>query len=539
MNFKNWLISEEIYAQNKTATVFHRTCVDCDEEQSVKAVSSILTSDFRSGAGAGCLYGCGFYTTFAIESQFTNPMQTYGKAVIKFKATDLDKYLIFQLDQAKAIHRNDYKISDQLKKLGLLDKVDKNLEKKPKGYIGKVWNWITAKDNKEDIKNKLKYYDEQQEKSEFSGPLAQEFYNQNKWIETSIKGIIYRGRRDGYCLLKYPTVQDGTIIMLGYAVAEHDDMKKMKELKENQGWITSGDKASIKSIYKLPVAGREKFSVGDNNDIVNQLLKSKNVEYTAKKLGSNLNKLYMSDISNLLQNSIDKEKMASILKDNIKKLSPTQIDDLIFHATDKNKMIELLGPESIKKLPPDNVYLLIKNTNENEREKLLEDHLEKLIIKNPQLDISIVRWMLFLTNNYKSLVSKIIQITIKNTDINAKDDSIYALDANIESLLKFAKDKDEMANIIIDNIIENEQWKEAGAFVLINYAKDKEKIISRLGSKIISGLTAEEIGSFSHSRKLNNKEQTAQIAQGIDKYHTKKTPEIQKLIDSMKLIAAK
>ena len=125
MNFKQWLLNEDVW-QNNTATVFHRTCKHCNEEDSIKAVSGILTSDFKTGSGFGCMYGCGLYTTLSLESQFTDTMFRYGKAVVKFKATELDKYLIFQLSLAKQIHGKDYKISDQLKKLGVLDKVDQN-----------------------------------------------------------------------------------------------------------------------------------------------------------------------------------------------------------------------------------------------------------------------------------------------------------------------------------------------------------------------------------------------------------------------------
>jgi hypothetical protein len=181
MNFKEWLISEEIYAQNKTATVYHRTCQNCNEDESIQSASSILTSDFKAGAGVGCMYGCGLYTTFAIESQFTNYMQMYGKAVVKFKVTDLDKYLTFQLSVAKQIHGKDYKISSQFKKLGLLNKPNVN-------------------------ESNLKEYDERQEKEKYSSTFAKEFYDKNDWIVNSVKGIIYYGKNDGYCLIKYPTV---------------------------------------------------------------------------------------------------------------------------------------------------------------------------------------------------------------------------------------------------------------------------------------------------------------------------------------------
>ena len=47
--------------------------------------------------------------------------------------------------------------------------------------------------------------------------------------------------------------------MLGYAVAEHDDMKKMEELKNNIGWIKSVGVlgTSIKNVYKSPIKNKE------------------------------------------------------------------------------------------------------------------------------------------------------------------------------------------------------------------------------------------------------------------------------------------
>ena len=102
MNFKQWLLSEEIFPQNNTATVYHRT-------KSVDSVSNMLTQGFR--IGEGCLYGCGLYTTFDINSQFTDYMDTYGNYVTKWKVTGLDKYLIFQLQVAKSIHKENFSIS--------------------------------------------------------------------------------------------------------------------------------------------------------------------------------------------------------------------------------------------------------------------------------------------------------------------------------------------------------------------------------------------------------------------------------------------
>lgn len=239
MNFKKWLLTEEIYSQNKTATVYHRTCAYCDEDKSVKAVSSILTSDFKSGA-MGCIYGCGFYTTYSIKSQFNEHMQKYGKALVKFKVTDLDKYLILSEYAAKKIHGENYKISDQVKKLGLLNKFTENA---------------------------LKEYDRLQEWN--PAVLVGEFYESNRWIQNSVKGMIYYEPSDGDCLVKYEPVQDGTITMLGYAVAEHNDKKKMEELKNNIGWIKSVGVlgTSIKTAYKASDKMKKIFAFGDKHEL--------------------------------------------------------------------------------------------------------------------------------------------------------------------------------------------------------------------------------------------------------------------------------
>ena len=311
MKFKQWLISEEIFP-NKTATVYHRT-------RSIDNISSILTSDFK--AGIGCMYGCGLYTTFSLESQFTNYMSTYGDYVVKFKVTDLDKYLIFQLSVAKQILGKDYKISDQLKKLNVLNKVDQS---------------------------KLKHYDEQQEKLNFSSELAKEFYNQNDWwIEHSIKGILYRGSNDGYCLLKYPQVQDGTITMLGYAQAPYSDLEKFKELQTNKGWITSTDAAKIKSIYSLP-SNKEKYSISkEKNSIFNELIR--NPKLTLRKTGREfIDSLEPFAYEFLLSRALNKKEMALVLgKNNIDKLYPSSVWDLCKNI---DEMEEILGINNIEKL---------------------------------------------------------------------------------------------------------------------------------------------------------------------------------------------
>ena len=509
MNFKEWLLSEEIFP-NKTATVYHRTCPGCDEEKSVQAVSGILTSDFK--VGEGCMYGCGFYTTFAIESQFTNYMEMYGKAVVKFKVTDLDKYLIFQLSVAKQIHGNDYKISDQLKKLGVLNQV----------------------------KVDLKHYDEQQEKESFSSVLAVKFYEENKWIEKSVKGIIYYGSNDGYCLVKYEPVQDGTITMLGYAVAKPNDMKKMEELKnpKSKNWIISTDKASVKSIYKSPISNREKFSFGedDNVHIMNQLLKSKNAEYTAKKLGSNLNKLSQDNVGVLLYKATDKEKMIEVIIKYKTKLSDKDVSTSIINAVDKNKIAELIinnKPE----LSDHNVFHLLSYADN------IDTIAELIIEKKPELSDDNIYYLLLKANNKEKIaailqeekdnISKLSNLLIRDliARVTEKDEMLKIIikykpelsEDNVYYFIFKANDKDKIIELIINKLskidIEN------GVRGLIRYANNQEKIAEYIIKK------EPELSDDGVYRLLVSVTDKPKIAQIINKYHTNKTPEIQELID--------
>lgn len=225
MNFKSWLLSEEIFP-NKTATVFHRT-------KDIQNLENILSRGFKTGEG--CMYGCGLYTTFSLESQFYDYMAKYGEVIVKFKVTDLDKYLIFHPSVAKYVLGSKYTLKDQLEKFNI-----KNI--------------------KEEI---ITQADEELKRSPFSAKVAQEFtsiYANDIISLKKVKGVIYRGSSDGYCLVKYEPVEDGTISVLGYAVAHTNDVNKMKELLANKEWITSTQSLKMKQIATLSPEKKEKFS---------------------------------------------------------------------------------------------------------------------------------------------------------------------------------------------------------------------------------------------------------------------------------------
>ena len=453
MNFKEWLIFEEIFP-NKTATVYHRTCQNCNEDESIQSASSILTSDFKAGEGVGCMYGCGLYTTFAIESQFARHMDMYGKVVIKFTVTDLDKYLILQLMPAKYIHGKDYKISDQLKKLGVLHKVDPS---------------------------KLEEYDKQQVSGKSSGSLTKNFYEENKeWMTNSIKGIIYDGEKDGFCLLKYPTVQDGTITMSAYAVAVSDDQQKMEELKGNKGWITSTNKASIKSIYSSPIENRKKYSINvENKDTVEKLLKSKFLDYTAKKLSDNINSLNINDISYLLENATDKDQMINIIQKYKKEITVDCIKLFVDHVRD----VKIL--KNINKLTPNSIFELLKSaTDKDKMAEILNHKIEELSDYEGKQGA-------FGTHSHSYINELLLFAKDRDQMINIllKYKTNFS-NQNIEDFFDYATDKDKLSKIIVNKKIE---FSDSIVSHLLLYATEKEQIAKTLGTEKISKLSSDNI----------------------------------------------
>ena len=210
---------EEVFP-NKTATLYHRT-------KSLEGIQGILSSGFKKTAASSftgnCLYGCGLYTTFDINSQFSDYMNAYGDYLIKFKATNLENYLIAQKNVARYILGTNYKISDQLKRLT----------------------------KKEFAKSYLDQLDEEQEKALYSSDMIKEFYNKNKWIEDELQGLIYRGRNDGYCLLKYHPI-DKMVSMIAYSYAPVNS--SLSDIK----WTTSSSKMRIRDIYQMEPSDKRK-----------------------------------------------------------------------------------------------------------------------------------------------------------------------------------------------------------------------------------------------------------------------------------------
>lgn len=221
MSFRNWLLKEDLFP-NKTATVFHRT-------RDITNVGRILYSGFKPGEGS--MYGSGLYTTFDLKSQFKEEMKLYGEYILKFKIANLESFLITSITVAKYVLGKNYKISDQFKSFGW--------PVKPRPKSMDVETYGTGYED----------YDLMQENNAYSSDLALKIYQENHWIEKRLSGMVYYGRKDGHCLVKYKPISNN-LTLIGYTEASVDDEKKYKLLASNQGWITTAKGGSIKHLFK-------------------------------------------------------------------------------------------------------------------------------------------------------------------------------------------------------------------------------------------------------------------------------------------------
>lgn len=338
--FKDWLVLEEVFP-NKTATAYHRT-------KSLDNIQGVLSSGFKKTApetwAGNCLYGCGLYTTFDINSQFSDYMKIYGNYLIKFKVTNLANYLIFQKQVAKHILGSEYKISTQLKRL------------------------TTKKFNQEELER----LDKQQENAIYSSEVFKEFYDKNRWIESELTGGIYRGQNDGYSLLKYYPI-DQSITMIAYAHAP-------VELSANDiQWITSSKHMRIKDTYRSkPSQKRSDQSIlePDRASYENLIYASKNnlFDFIIKILKQT------SDwpphiISQMINSSPQKKKLIKLITTYKKHFSASDIESILTNSfylepTFFEEVIIKLG-KNINVVEIENFSEFLKNLSEEEKKLFL------------------------------------------------------------------------------------------------------------------------------------------------------------------------
>ena len=187
-------LSEEIYFQNNTATLFHRT-------KDLDTVDDILKNGW-SDSGSG-YYGRGIYTNYKLENQVSERMRHYGPILLKFKYTNIKNLVFFTPNLAKKVHPDGYTLKEQFDKLF------------PKHGISDT---------------DFNTYQSMVDKRSYSADAAKALYEKYSHVADHLHGIEYLGSQDGPCILIYPPAKD-TILL---AAADVTNVVN----PENVEWMT-------------------------------------------------------------------------------------------------------------------------------------------------------------------------------------------------------------------------------------------------------------------------------------------------------------
>lgn len=187
-------LSEEIYFQNNTATLFHRT-------NNLDTIDDILKNGW-SDSGSG-YYGRGIYTNYKLENQVSQSMRHYGPILLKLKYTNIKNLLFFTPSLAKKVHPDGYTLKEQFDKLF------------PKHGISDT---------------DFKTYQSMVDTHSHSAGAAKALYEKYSHVADHLHGIEYVGGQDGPCILIYPPAKD-TILL---AAADVTNVVN----PENVEWMT-------------------------------------------------------------------------------------------------------------------------------------------------------------------------------------------------------------------------------------------------------------------------------------------------------------
>lgn len=127
MQFKHWLINEEIFEQNNRAVVYHRTGkFGADEDPSIEG---ILNHGYKIGGGDA--FGKGLYALMDLKEQVLSTMDGYGDKILKILVNDMRNYLITIPYYARKIFNDpNITLQKQIELLGIqIPKDDPRLEK--------------------------------------------------------------------------------------------------------------------------------------------------------------------------------------------------------------------------------------------------------------------------------------------------------------------------------------------------------------------------------------------------------------------------
>ena len=474
MNFKSWFIlSEELYLQNNTATIFHRT-------PSFQYIQRMMNGGFV--AGGGDHHGPGLYTTYTLEGT-TN--LGYGPYVVKLKLKNLNKYFILEPDVAKQIHGDNYKLKDQARILELTLK-------------------LTAR--------QWQKYQKISESGDFGSAAASKALIDDEYFlwQHKCKGIVYNGQTDGKCICVYAPYEG--LQFLAYALAPAPTTVDFIE----KNWIKSSKGVSVRSISDLKFPNKigstsveKQYQLSDPSRIIpskilDDVFKGK---YVKLKFYMRNNKLTGNNVYHLLVGAPDKEKMAEILgSDNINKINSENVNDLLDSASNRQEMINLIIKYKTE-LSGEDVHNFIHYADDKEKMVgiLGQNNIDKL------------------TNSGVFNLLYGAYDKEKMAEILGSENINKLNSGSVHSLLSKASDKDQMARILRQENIN----KLIGIHVklLLYRTPDKEKMIKILGSDNINKLNGDNISYFLYI--ADDREEMKQI---LRKYYTGTNPEVISLL---------
>jgi len=204
-----------------------------DAELVASSLKALIGYPFTSGTGFEpgfrAFYGPGLYTCYEFNPDIVS---VYGDIAIKFE-TDIKGFLILFEDVAKQVYNDMWRIEDQLRLL-LQDKLD---EHKLEELISSV-----MKLDIESINNTKMFgdYDTSSLALELFRTIFK--YLNKDFIKENIKGLIFKGGRDGAVCAVYNPQRDVNIVGLGKV--EHNEETKETDI------IWKDNLASFVNLYK-------------------------------------------------------------------------------------------------------------------------------------------------------------------------------------------------------------------------------------------------------------------------------------------------
>jgi len=301
-------------------------------------------------------------------------------------------------------------------------------------------------------------------------------------------------------------------------------IKIVYKIKDSDFDILTDDQKKEFLLSKIDNVTEKQFDYAIENfkgEYYNSLDLTGKIEFAGKTKDQNLlfklaenPKLSDDNVLSLFYFVTDKDKMAQILgADNINKLSDENVYNMLSFATDKQQMADILGKDNINKLSDEDVHNLLMEDDDNQQQKMAQ---------------IIIKYKSELTNHN---VLDLLKYATDKDEIAELAELINKLsDNNIRNLL-FMQDDDNQQQKITEIISKYKtKFSDKIIVLLLKSATDIDKIAELLQRETdnISKLHGDNIRSLF---EYEGKEEKNKFAQIINKYHTKKTQEIQEILD--------